>query len=112
MPPEEAMEKYLDVVTQLYPAWLNGGVVESFFSSLLYFQFIASVSSSGPVYLIFSYRKAEFGVGMMQSPTQEAPWGQFLAHWFMKRNPKMSCKVLFFFLYSDLFYFLFLDLSV
>uniref|UniRef100_A0A1J3JWF1 Acyl-CoA-binding domain-containing protein 2 n=1 Tax=Noccaea caerulescens TaxID=107243 RepID=A0A1J3JWF1_NOCCA len=26
MPPEEAMEKYLEIVTQLYPTWLDGGV--------------------------------------------------------------------------------------
>ncbi|KAL1203103.1 Acyl-CoA-binding domain-containing protein 2 [Cardamine amara subsp. amara] len=26
MPPEEAMEKYIDLVTQLYPTWLDGGV--------------------------------------------------------------------------------------
>ncbi|CAN8326162.1 unnamed protein product [Cochlearia groenlandica] len=25
MPPEEAMEKYLEIVTQLYPTWLDGG---------------------------------------------------------------------------------------
>ncbi|KAG7605937.1 Acyl-CoA-binding domain-containing protein 1 [Arabidopsis thaliana] len=25
MPPEEAMEKYIDLVTQLYPAWVEGG---------------------------------------------------------------------------------------
>jgi len=27
MPPEEAMEKYIEIVTQLYPTWLDGGVV-------------------------------------------------------------------------------------
>ncbi|XP_010438551.1 PREDICTED: acyl-CoA-binding domain-containing protein 2-like [Camelina sativa] len=26
MPPEEAMEKYIEIVTQLYPTWLDGGV--------------------------------------------------------------------------------------
>lgn len=43
MPPEEAMEKYIEIVTQLYPTWLDGGVVESFFP-LIYFYCIASVS--------------------------------------------------------------------
>ena len=41
MPPEEAMEKYIEIVTQLYPTWLDGGVVQSLFP-LLYFHFIAS----------------------------------------------------------------------
>lgn len=60
--------------------------------------------------MIFSNRKLEVGVGMVQPPTQEEPWGQFLAHWFMKKNPKMSCKVLF--VKSDVFYFLFLEFSI
>lgn len=28
MPPEEAMEKYLDIVTELYPSWLDGSAIK------------------------------------------------------------------------------------
>lgn len=37
MPPEEAMEKYIELVTQLYPAWVEGGSVLVFLPILLFF---------------------------------------------------------------------------
>jgi len=29
MPPEDAMQKYIDIVTELYPAWLDGSSLVS-----------------------------------------------------------------------------------
>lgn len=37
MPPEEAMEKYIELVTQLYPAWVDGGSVSCLFTLVLHF---------------------------------------------------------------------------
>lgn len=37
MPPEEAMEKYIELVTQLYPAWVDGGSVSCLFALMLHF---------------------------------------------------------------------------
>ena len=51
------------------------------------------------IFICSHTRKPEVQVRMRQSPTQVEPWGQFLAHWFIKRNPKMSCKVLLFYSY-------------
>jgi len=36
MPPEDAMQKYIDIVTELYPTWLDGSslVSQNAFSSL------------------------------------------------------------------------------
>ena len=99
MPTEEAMEKYIEIVTQLYPTWLHGGLVLTFFLLLFFFifiQFFVFISEmfvwSSLLALLWRTRKLE--VEMMQSQAQEEPWGLFLALWFMKRNPKMSCKVL------------------
>lgn len=46
------------------------------------------------VCFVVTFRKEEIGVVMLQAPTREQPWDQFLAHWCTKRIPKMSCKVL------------------
>jgi hypothetical protein len=30
MPPEDAMQKYIDIVTELYPTWASGSTVVRF----------------------------------------------------------------------------------
>ena len=31
MPPEDAMQKYIDIVTELFPSWASGGADVRFF---------------------------------------------------------------------------------
>lgn len=47
MPPEEAMEKYIDIVSELYPSWLDGSTIvssESFtYSIVTIFLLVAQI---------------------------------------------------------------------
>ncbi|EXC42459.1 Acyl-CoA-binding domain-containing protein 2 [Morus notabilis] len=50
MPPEEAMQKYIDIVTELYPTWLAGSSVKSRDGD----SDAASTGSKGPMGPVFS----------------------------------------------------------
>ena len=41
MPPEDAMEKYLDIVSELYPTWIDGLTLVSSLAMLLTFRCIS-----------------------------------------------------------------------
>ena len=59
MPPEEAMEKYIEIVTQLYPTWLDGGVVQSLFSP--FFIFVLLPLNCSCAFYLLAYQKAGSG---------------------------------------------------
>jgi acyl-CoA-binding protein len=96
MPPEEAMEKYIDLVTQLYPAWVEGGSVSCLLTCFCYshffglfmdglFSFLNLSLFLGLFASLRTIRNEEIGVVRLQ-----APWDRFLAHWCTKRNLTMS----------------------
>lgn len=52
MPPEDAMEKYLDIVSELYPTWTTGLTVVSSFV-LVVFSFSLYQYSCTVTYFLF-----------------------------------------------------------
>lgn len=64
MPPEEAMQKYIDIVTELYPSWLAGSALVRIFlfsslavswSSLFIFLLSIGCSFSLPIPGVLSH---------------------------------------------------------
>ncbi|KAB5531604.1 hypothetical protein DKX38_018274 [Salix brachista] len=67
MPPEDAMQKYIDIVTELYPTWASGSTV---------------------------VRRAKAEMGTDRAQIAEDLWDRFSALLSMRRDQKLSCKVL------------------
>lgn len=106
MPPEEAMQKYIDIVTELYPSWLAGSTLVRIFLfsclavswySLFIFLLSIGCSFSLPIPGFFDScisRRAEVEKVLHWVQTIKGQWDQFSALLSMRKNLEMSCKVL------------------
>lgn len=96
MPPEEAMQKYIDIVTELYPSWIAGSsMVRSnpLKSILPVFKILWVSIWVGPIFCAWICRRAKAVKVMHQLQRPKDRWGQFLAHLCM-RNLELSRKLL------------------
>ncbi|KAK6155565.1 hypothetical protein DH2020_009813 [Rehmannia glutinosa] len=57
MPPEEAMEKYIDIVTELYPTWLDGSATKKKYDRSSDAHNASSSGPMGPVFSTFIYEE-------------------------------------------------------
>lgn len=107
MPPEEAMEKYIDIVTALYPSWVAGLTLVSLM--IIPFYHLAVYLSIMCVYLLCvlfplllsslaqQMETRRTNVEMVMQLVVVIPkdqWDQFSALLFMRRIPEMICNVL------------------
>lgn len=100
MPPEEAMEKYIDIVTELYPNWAAGAATVRSESLIQFLLLPNNTFASSHLdycccwlsYVLCNRRKEMKGAvkHIMQAPMDQ--WGLYLVASYMRRNQSLIRK--------------------